>query len=86
MVNPRDAETGSLKSETETDKFSDLIKMHICERQTQNLRLRDPLVGCARFRVLGRICRDFSFFRGQLPFTTPNSLSYIIILPSLHIH
>ena len=35
----RDAETGTLKSETETEKFSDLIEKHICDRQTQNLRL-----------------------------------------------
>ena len=26
----------------------------ICDRQTQNLRLRDPLVGSARFRDLDR--------------------------------
>ena len=61
MVNPRLAETGILKSETETENFSDLIEKHICDRQTQNLRLRDPLLGCARFRDLGRVCRDFSF-------------------------
>ena len=48
----RDAEIGILKSETETEKFSDLIEKHICDRQTQNLRLRDPLLGCARFRDL----------------------------------
>ena len=37
----RDAETGILKSETETEKFSDLIEKHtiFCDRQTQNLRL-----------------------------------------------
>ena len=57
----RDTETGILKSKTETENFSDLIEKHICDRQTQNLRLRDPLLGCARFRDLGRICRDFSF-------------------------
>ena len=68
MVNPRLAETGVLKSESET-KCSDLIEKQICDRQKQNLRLQDPLGGCARFRDLGRICRDFSFFRG--PFTTP---------------
>ena len=50
MVNPRLAETGILKSETEMEKFSDLIEKHICDRQTQNLRPRDPLVGCVRFR------------------------------------
>ena len=70
MVNPRLAETGILKSEPETKKCNDLIEKQISDRETQNLRLRDPLVGCARFRDLGRICRDFSFFRG--PFTTPN--------------
>ena len=43
------SETGILKSEPETKKFSDLIEKHICDRQTQNLRFRDPLVGCARF-------------------------------------
>ena len=35
MVNPRLAETpktGSLKSETETEKFSDLIEKHIYEQ------------------------------------------------------
>ena len=69
----RDAETGILKSEPKTKKCSDLIEKQICERQTQSLRLRDPLVGCAKFRDLGRICRDFSFFRG--PFTTPTLIS-----------
>ena len=29
MVNPRHAETGILKSETETENFSDLIEKHI---------------------------------------------------------
>ena len=67
----RDAETGILKSKTEIEKFSDLIEKHICDRQTQNLRLQDPLLGCVRFQDLGRICRDFLFFRG--PFTTPYS-------------
>ena len=57
-------------------KCSDLIEKHICDRQTQNLRLRDPLVGCARFQDLGRICRDFSFFRG--PFTTPTLLYCVL--------
>ena len=42
----RDAETGILKSEPETEKFGDLIEKHICDRQTQNLRLLDPLLGC----------------------------------------
>ena len=45
----RDAETGILKFEPETKKCSDLIEKQICDQQTQNLRLRDPLVGCARF-------------------------------------
>ena len=54
----RDTETGILKSETETENFSDLIEKHICDRQTRNLRLRDQLLGCARFRDLGRICQD----------------------------
>ena len=35
----RDAETGILKSETKTKKFSDLIEKHIGDQQTQNLRL-----------------------------------------------
>ena len=70
MANPRLAETGILKSETETEKLSDLIEKYICDQQTQNLRLREPLLGCVILRDLGRICRDFSFFRG--PFTTPS--------------
>ena len=49
----RDVETGILKSETETEMFIDLIEKHICDRQTQNLRLRDSLLGCARFRDFG---------------------------------
>ena len=49
MVNPILAETGILKSKTEVENFSDLIEKHICDRQTQNLRLRDPSVSCARF-------------------------------------
>ena len=64
----RDAKTGILKSEPETKKCSDLIEKYICDRQTQNLILRDPLVGSVKFRDLDRICRD-SFFGG--PFTTP---------------
>ena len=39
----RDAETGILKSEPEMKKFSDLIVKQICDRQAQNLRLRDLL-------------------------------------------
>ena len=39
----RDAETGVLKSEPETKKCNDLIEKQICDRQTQNLRLRDSL-------------------------------------------
>ena len=50
------AETGILKSEHETKKCSDLIEKHICDQQTQNLRLRDPSVGSARFRDMDRIC------------------------------
>ena len=67
-----DSETGTLKSETEMEKLSDLTEkhIHICDRQTQNLRLQDLLLGCARFQDLGRICWDFLFFR--VPFTTPN--------------
>ena len=53
----RDAETGLLKSEPETKKCSNLIEKHVCDRQTQNLRLRDPLESSARFRDLGRICQ-----------------------------
>ena len=58
-VNPRLAETGILKSETETEKFSDLIEKHklYVTDKTQNLRLHDPLLGlCKIFRDLGRIC------------------------------
>ena len=32
MVNPRLAETGSLKSESEMEKFSDLIEKHIYDQ------------------------------------------------------
>ena len=39
MVNQRLAETAILKSEAETKKCSDLIEKHICDRQSQNLRL-----------------------------------------------
>ena len=46
-----DAETGILKSETETKKCNDLIEKQIYDRQTQNLRFRDPFVGCARFET-----------------------------------
>ena len=80
MVNPRladDAGAFTLKSKHETKKCSDLIEKHICSRQAQNLRFRDPLVGGVRFRDLGRICRDFSFFRG--PFTTPVFVLFLII-------
>ena len=66
----RDAETGVLKSAPERKKCSDLIEKQICDRQTQDLRLRDPLGDCARFREPRRVCRDFSFFRG--PFTSPH--------------
>ena len=59
----RDAETDVLKSEPETKKCNNFTEKQIFDRQTQNLRLRDPLVDCARFRDLGRICRA--------PFTTP---------------
>ena len=65
----RDAKTGILKSETEMEEFSDLIEKYICDQQTQNLRLGDSLLCCARFRDLGRICRDFSIFRG--PYSPP---------------
>ena len=58
MVNLRLAETGFLKSEPEMKKCSDLIEKQICDRQTQNLRLRHPLVGCARFRDLGVECAE----------------------------
>ena len=73
MVNLRLAETGILKSEPEMKKCSNLIEKQICDRQTQNLRLRDPLVGCATFQDLGRICQELSFFRG--PFTTPQFIT-----------
>ena len=49
MVNLRLAETGILKSKPEMEKCSDLIEKQICDRQTQNLRLQDPLVGRVRF-------------------------------------
>ena len=39
----RDSKTGILKSKPEMKKCSDLIEKHICDRQKQNLRLRDPL-------------------------------------------
>ena len=65
----QDTETGVLKSEPKSKKCKDLIEKQIGDRQTQNLRLWNPLVGCVRSRDLGRICRDFSFFRGS--FTTP---------------
>ena len=35
----QDAETGILKSELKTKKCSNLIEKHICDRQTQDLRL-----------------------------------------------
>ena len=72
----RDAKTGILKSKPETKKCTctDLIEKHICDREKQNLRLRDPLVGSARFRDLDGICRRLSFFGG--PFTTPYSWSW----------
>ena len=65
----RDAETGISKPETETGKFSDLIEkhIHICDRQTQNLRLRDPLLGCLRFRDLGRIAETSQFSEDHSP-------------------
>ena len=44
----QDTENGILKSETKVEKFCDLIEKHICDRQTQNLRLQDSLLGCAR--------------------------------------
>ena len=53
----QDAETGILKSEPETKKCSNLIEKQInYVTDRQNLRLQDPLVGCARLRHLGRIC------------------------------
>ena len=67
MVNPRLAETGILKSESETKKCCDLIEKHICDLHTQNLRLRDPLESSARFRDLGRICRDLHFSEDHSP-------------------
>ena len=63
----RDAETGILKSEPEMKKCSDLIGKHMCDRQTQNLRIRDPLESSARFRDLGRICRDSQFLEDHSP-------------------
>ena len=63
----RDAEAGILKSEPETKKCSGLIEKHICDEQTQNLRLRDPLESSARFRDLGRICRDSQFSEDHSP-------------------
>ena len=49
----RDVKTGILKFEPEMKKCSDLIEKHICDQQTQNLRLRDPLESSARFQDLG---------------------------------
>ena len=67
----RDTETGILKSEPETKKCTDLIEKHICDRQTQNLRLKDPLESSARFWTrLGWNLPRLSIFGG--PFTTPN--------------
>ena len=60
----RDTKTGTLKSETKTKKLSDLIEKHICDQQTQNLRLRDPLVGCAIFRDLVEF-GETSYFSGD---------------------
>ena len=33
----RDTETGTLESETETEKFSDLTKKHICDRDRHKI-------------------------------------------------
>ena len=63
----RDAQTGILKSEPEMKKCNDLIEKQICDQQTQNLRLRDPLVGAARFRDLGRISETFHFSENHSP-------------------
>ena len=49
----RDAETGILKSEPETKKCSDLIEKQICDRQTQNLRLRAGPI--SRFCEISRL-------------------------------
>ena len=71
MVNPRtcqDVETGILKSESETKKCGDLIEKQICDRQTENQRFRDPLVGCARSRRWVEFAETSIF---QRPFTTP---------------
>ena len=79
MVNPRHSKTGFLKSEPETKKCSDLmIEKQICDRQTQNLRLRDSLIGCARFQDLGRICQDFFFF--QRTIHHPYIYGYVCII------
>ena len=67
MVNPRLAETGVLKSEPETKKCNDLIEKQICDRQTQNLRLRDPLVGCAKFRDLVEFAETSHFSEDHSP-------------------
>ena len=61
------SETGILKSEPKTKKFNDLIEKYICDRQTQNLRLPDPLESSVRFRDLGRICRDSQFSEDHSP-------------------
>ena len=57
----RYAETGILKSEPETKKCSDLIEKQICDRQTQNLRLRDPLVGLRDFETWVELARLINF-------------------------
>ena len=61
----RDAETGILKSETETENFSDLIEKHICDQTDAKSETPRPIT---RFRDLSRISQDFSFFIG--PFIT----------------
>ena len=63
----QDAETGILKSEPETKKCSDLIEKQICDQQTQNLSLQDPLVGCVRFRDLVEFAETSHFSEDHSP-------------------
>ena len=67
MVNQRVAETDVFKSETETEKLSDLIEKHICDRQIQNVRLRDPLVGCANSETWVEFAETSHFSEDRSP-------------------
>ena len=75
-----------------------LIEKYICDRQTQNLRLRDPLESSARFRDLDRICRDSQFSKDHSPPLTMAGVNFrfavlteeevmqkLVLSPSLYI-